>query len=272
MQVSDEAQAPFFSIVMPVFNGEAFIKEALDSILNQEFQDIEIVITDGGSTDKTPQIIQSFNSPKIRYFVGKDAGLNHAVNKGLLLAKGKFILWLNSDDFLYPNCLNKVFSVLNNADIDVLYGNTDHVNADGTFMRSHGAVEYDFKTLVNKKNYIPTQSCFFRREILSYVGLFDCSLVWCGDWDMWKRIASAKKYKFYYLNENLSAWRHHLNTITSKGGSKELYKRSVEVLKNSRKYSTQIISSIEIQNLPYLIVGFLGLREIWRKLKKTHSA
>lgn len=271
MQRNEDKDELFFSIVMPVFNGEAFIAEALESILQQNFDSLEIVITDGGSTDKTVSIIQSFNSPKIKYQTGKDFGLNHAVNKGLLAAKGKFVLWLNSDDFLYPGSLQKVFDKLNNSDIDVLYGNLDHVDVNGTFMRSHGAIEFDYKTLVNKKNYIPTQCCFIRREILSYIGLFDCSLIWCGDWDMWKRIAAAKKYKFYFYNETIAAWRHHLNTITSKGGSKELYKRSVEVSKNSRKYSTQFISSIELQNLPYLLVGFFGLRELWRKLKKSHA-
>ncbi len=271
MQRSEVDEKPFFSIVMPVFNGEAFIGEALKSILNQNFYRLEIIIIDGGSTDSTAAIVEAINSPKIMYQCGKDFGLNHAVNKGVIAARGKFILWLNSDDFLYPGSLQKVHDILDDSNIDVLYGNTNHVDINGVVMRSHGAMDFDYKTLVNKKNYIPTQSCFFRKDILSHVGLFDCSLVWCGDWDMWKKIAATKKYKFHFCNETIAAWRHHLDTITSRGGSRELYQRSLEVSRNSRKYSTQFISSIEMQNLPYLVVGFLGLRELWRKLKRTHA-
>jgi glycosyltransferase involved in cell wall biosynthesis len=261
----------FFSIVMPVFNGGRFIGEALKSVLSQEFGNTEIVITDGGSTDNTEEIIKSFNDKRIRYSTGRDFGLNHAVNKGLLLARGKYILWLNSDDYLYEGALQEVYEILKKQEIDVLYASADHVDVKGKVIRRHPTMPFDYKELVNRKNFIATQACFFRREILSHVGLFDCTLTWCGDWDMWKRIAAAKKYRFYYLDKPLAAWRHHLDTITSRGGSKELYQRSVEVIKNSRKYSTAFLSSIEIQNIPYLLVGFLRLREVWRKLRKTHA-
>jgi len=269
----NQKQLPRISIVIPTFNAERYIRETLKSIENQNYSNLELIIIDGLSTDKTISIVNDFNYLLPIIISEKDYGLNHAVNKGVLISTGEYINWLNADDYYLENALNKVGEFLtSNPHADLVYGDIAQVDENGQFLCWHGAIPYDLNKLLHVRNYIPCQATFFKRSTISFIGLFDTNLKWCGDWDMWKRFAVSEKYNICFLNEKLAAWRLHSNTITSGNhSSKEMYLQSLENFKSTRKYSKKFISQLELKQIPFLIVGFLRLRKTIKYLRNKFS-
>lgn len=257
---------------MPVLNGGKFLEKAIQSVIDQKYFNLEFIIIDGGSSDNSLNIINTYNN-RIDILISEpDYGLNHAVNKGILLASGEYLGWLNSDDYYFENALLKIGQFLSkNPRVDLLYGEAAHVGINCKILRWHGAIPYDKYHLIHKRDYIPCQAAFFKRSCLADIGLFDPKLKWCGDWDMWKRFAISDKYKIVFLDEKIAAWRLHNNTITSGGGSsRQMYLYALENIKSTRKYSKRIITMLELKNLFFLLIGLLGLREFLKGIKDKY--
>ena len=105
--------APLVSVLMPVFNGEKFLREAVDSILSQTFTEFEFIIIDDGSTDKTKEIIYHYKDPRIQYFsYNKNKGFIFALDYGLRKATGDWIARMDQDDVSYPKRLEEQISFL----------------------------------------------------------------------------------------------------------------------------------------------------------------
>jgi len=260
---------PKISIIMPVLNGGKFLEKAIQSVIDQEYFNLEFIIIDGGSSDNSLNIINTYNN-KIDILISEpDYGLNHAVNKGILLASGDYLGWLNSDDYYFENALLKIGGFLSkNPHIDLLYGEAAHVDINCKFLSWHGAIPFDKNHLIHKRDYIPCQATFFKKSCLSYIGLFDTKLKWCGDWDMWKRFATSNKCNIVFLDKKIAAWRLHSITITSGGGtSKQMYLSALENIKSARKYSKRILTKLELINLVFLLIGLLGLRKYLKKIR-----
>lgn len=121
---------PKISIITVVYNGEAWIEQTIQSVLSQTYLNVQYIIIDGASTDNTLSIIEKYSSQIAFFFTGKDEGIYDAMNKGLKLATGDYVLYLNAGDQLYENnTLTRVFSISPGADI--YYGNTKVINAKG---------------------------------------------------------------------------------------------------------------------------------------------
>ena len=254
---------------MPVYNGEKFIDKAIRSVTTQNYPNLEFIIIDGNSSDNSLNIINKYRK-RIDILISEpDNGLNHAVNKGILLSSGDYIGWINSDDYYFENTLLKIGEFLSkNQSVDLLYGDAAHVDVDCNFLRWHGAIPYDKTHLIHQRDYIPCQAAFFKRSCLADIGLLDTKLKWCGDWDLWKKFAISDKYNIVFLNEKLAAWRLHSNTITSGGGtSKQMYLSALENIKSARKYSKRILTKLELINLVFLLIGLLGLRKYLKKIR-----
>ena len=113
-----------FSIITVVFNGEKYIQETIDSVLEQTYSNIQYIIIDGASTDSTNDIIKRYKNKIDCYVSEKDNGMYEAINKGLKLATGDYILILNSDDYLATkNVLSELNRLLNNKSLDFFYCN-----------------------------------------------------------------------------------------------------------------------------------------------------
>lgn len=265
---------PRISVVMPTFNAARFIRDALESIIIQDYPNLEVIIVDGGSTDSTLSIVIEHQNLNPIIISGNDYGLIHAVNKGVMAATGDYINWLNADDLYYENALLKVGAVLvKNPDIDLLYGDAAHIDEKGGFLKWHKAERFNKNKLLNQRCYIPCQACFFKKSALSYIGLFDTSLLWAGDWDMWKRFAvNDSKFVIQFLDEKIGKWRLHRNTVSYGGGSKIYLKQAIESLKSTRKYKTVPITRLEIKLIPHVLVGFFGLRIFLRNVRDYYRA
>src|SRR5690625_6791695 len=126
------------SVIMPAYNEERYIAESIQSILNQTFQDFELIIVDDGSTDKTFEIASSFNDPRVKLYKQQNSGPAAARNKALSLAKGKYIALQDADDRSKPERLEKQYDFLeNNLDYIAVGTDADYIDKDGFFIYEH---------------------------------------------------------------------------------------------------------------------------------------
>lgn len=123
------------SIIVPVYNVEKYVEKAIESILNQDFKDLEIIIIDDGSTDNSATIINKYDNYKNCKIIHKEnAGLGAARNTGLREASGEYIMFLDSDDFLEHNSISKIYASVKEDDLDVLQCSYRHVNEYGDYI------------------------------------------------------------------------------------------------------------------------------------------
>lgn len=257
---------PKLSIILPVFNGEQYIEKSIQSIINQKYPNLELIVVDGGSYDNTLNILNDYKDVISIFISEKDFGLYHALNKGILASTGSYIGWINADDLYLDNALLTVGEALaKNETIDLLYGEGERIDAKGCSFGLNGAIPYNKSILLNKYDYIPSQACFFKKAALAQVGLFDTSFKWAGDWDLWKRFSIQDNIKIVFLNQILGAWRLHRETLSYGGGSKEYMLKFRETYKSLKKHKTHFLTTSELKLIPYIIVGFLGLRVFLRE-------
>lgn len=122
-----------FSVIMPVFNAELYLREAIDSVLNQSFKDFELIIINDGSTDNSENIIKSYSDERIRYYKQRNSGPSVARNFGIKKVNAEFILFLDSDDTISKNLLLESYRIINERQIDlIIFGytrkNTTEIN------------------------------------------------------------------------------------------------------------------------------------------------
>jgi glycosyltransferase involved in cell wall biosynthesis len=188
---------PFFSIIIPTYNSEKTLERCLDSILAQRFSNFEILIVDGLSSDQTVEIARGKNDPRIRIFSEKDRGVYDAMNKGIDLARGAWLLFLGSDDRLFDEfVLECAQGHLINAKAELVYGNTQVVG--DTLFAEDGSI-YDGEFSVSKlfmKN-ICHQSILYSKKIFSRVGYYDTKYPVCADWDLNLRCFASGTAQYY---------------------------------------------------------------------------
>lgn len=224
---------PKISIITPSFNQGKFIKETIDSVLSQNYPNLEYIIVDGGSTDDTVKILKSYGK-KVKWISEKDKGQADAINKGLKRINGEIIAFINSDDYYLPGTFNKVVKFFqNNPSRKMVSGDYDIVNEFGkpiqSFVRLYKSFFKNFEslTILSILNYINQPSTFWKREIYKKIGFFDEELIYTMDYDYWMRTLKSG-FKIGFINEKLSAFRIHTG---SKGGSRfeKQFKEEIKV-------------------------------------------
>lgn len=209
---------PEISIIIPVYNGEKYLKDTIVSVLNQTYRNYELIIVDDGSTDNTKNIIDSFNDPRIQYHYQKNSGISASRNVGIDLAQGEFIAFLDADDIWLPFKLELQADVIRKEpDIGLVFGWVYYMDTKSNIV---GEKKYnitdDFYMNLLLGNFVDNGSVpLIRKECFEKVGKFD--FLPAEDWDMWIRI--AREYKFGYVNDYLAIYR-----INYDGLSKE-YKK-----------------------------------------------
>ena len=202
----DVVSWPSITVVTPSFNQAAFIRETIESVLGQHYPHLDYVVTDGGSTDGTVDILKSYEG-RLRWVSERDQGQAHAVNKGVALGRGEIIGWLNSDDLYTPGALEAAArTFLRCREVHVLYGEADEVLADGTFFRRYPTASFDYQRLAHEC-FICQPATFFRRAAFEEVGGLDITLHYCMDYDLWIRL--GHRFRFGHLPEVLACSRLH---------------------------------------------------------------
>lgn len=223
---------PLVSIITPSYNQGKYIRQTIESVLTQDYENIEYIIIDGGSTDDTLDIIRDYKG-KLTYISERDNGQSDAINKGFKMARGDIVAWLNSDDVYEPGCVCRAVAEFEkNEKLGLVYGDGYIIDEAGTKIKVFEYTqEFDYWKLVNFWDYIMQPATFFRRKTLQKVGYLDVNLHYCMDWDLWIRLAAISEVK--YISELLACSREYSETKTSTGGEKRLK----EIVALLQKYS-----------------------------------
>lgn len=177
------------SVITPSFNQAQFLGETLESVRSQAYPRVEHIVIDGGSTDRSVDVIREHESALSFWVSEKDRGQSHAINKGFARATGEVLTWLNSDDTLLPGALQTVGQVFaDHPDVDLVYGDFLYTDVDGRPMRRrHVYASMMYETLLYH-DYLGQPAVFFRRRLLDQVGPVDESLYYCMDWDLFLKM------------------------------------------------------------------------------------
>lgn len=209
---------PLVSVIVPAYNHDKYIEKCIDSIIDQTYQNIEIIIINDGSTDKTMDKLAFYKNHKGVIIINQEnKGLCKTLNIGLSLAKGKYISVLASDDYLIRDKLEKQVAFLEcSQQYGMCCAKAYEVNDEGNNLGTVGAVidesELSFQNLL-EGNKIAVLTVLIRSSVLKEIGGFDESL-YMEDWDMWLRISN--KYKIAFSNEFVAFYRSHETNISSK--------------------------------------------------------
>lgn len=229
--------AELITILMPSFQSARFIRESIDSVLSQNDPNLELIVLDGGSTDETVSILESYGD-KIRWISEADKGQADALNKGMSLAKGSLLGWLNSDDLYCPGALAHVRArFTSNHATQWLFGPCRIINEDGHEIRKFVSWYKTFRlsrytyTQHLTENFVSQMGVFARTEFLRNSGLFDIDLNWALDYDLWLRMGLRSIPA--YIPYDLGMFRMYSDSKTVSGFEKGFR----EDLRVAQKYS-----------------------------------
>ncbi|MEO8259745.1 MAG: glycosyltransferase family 2 protein [Acidobacteriota bacterium] len=208
---------PLVTIITPSRNHARYVRQTIDSVLAQDYPHLEYWVIDGQSTDETVAILKEYGG-QLRWTSAPDRGQAHAINKGLSMAAGDILGWLNSDDTYLPGAISAVVrAFVEHPDVMLIYGEGNLMTESGRILcRFPRTQPFDLWKLANGIDYIQQPSCFFRREAFDAVDGLDERLNWCMDWDLWIKMGS--RFRVMYIGDCLSNARVHPASKTSQGG------------------------------------------------------
>lgn len=206
-----------FSVVIPTYNREAFLTQAIASVLNQEVR-AEVYVIDDGSTDNTEMLVRSLNAPGLRYVKKNNGGVASAINLGITMSRGDYIIPLGSDDALAPGILKRyALAAEARPELDVLYGNMVLTDRDLNILGGWNYQDWDGRTeelmgCLVKNMPIAQSGTAFHRRMYERFGMYDESLSRGSDHDHIARIAPHARFK--HVAEPSLLCRTHDNNIS----------------------------------------------------------
>lgn len=200
---------PLVSIITPSFNQAKYLRLTIESVLSQDYENIEYIIIDGASTDGSLEIIREYENLLSYWESVPDKGQTDAINKGFAKAKGKYLAWLNSDDIYLPGAVAEAVEYLEDHPGDgMVYGDCTFIDAKGSTIGEFPAAQTDLTRLRRGYVHIPQQAAFFRGDLWSRVGPLDPSFYFAMDYDLWVRLA-AQSPLVYLPGYSWASFRLH---------------------------------------------------------------
>lgn len=208
---------PWVSVICTSYNHEAFVIEALQSVVDQDYPNVELIVIDNGSSDQSALRIGQFaeKHPAVRFLKNlTNLGLNRAFNQGLALAQGRYVIDLAADDVLLPSRIRKQTELFERlaGPYAVVFSNAAYIDAQGQLLRYHYPIDEQgyaqvrvpsgnvFRDILHR-HFVCTPTMMMRRDVLNELGGYDESLAF-EDFDFWVR--SARTYHYAYLDEVLT--------------------------------------------------------------------
>lgn len=222
---------PRVSLVTPSYNAAPYLRAAIESVLDQDYPNIDYLVMDGGSTDGTVALLKEFGD-KVRWVSAKDGGQADAIARGFEQTTGAILGWLNADDLLKPGAVRAAVETFHaHPQVALIYGNADFIDVSGQTLGPCTVVEhYSRHRLIHYGDYIIQPAAFFSRQAYDEVGGLDTSLHWSMDWDLWIRL--SRQHEVLYIEKDLASYRWLGSNKTAEGG----FDRLNEVEMVARRY------------------------------------
>ncbi len=200
---------PLVSIITPSYNQSRYLPATIESVLGQDYPNLEYIIVDGGSTDGSVEIIKQYADRLAWWVSEKDSGQTSAINKGFAHANGEILAWLNSDDTYEPGAIREAVEFLMaNPDVGLVYGECNYIDENGNKFGLFNAAQTDYEKLRQGYVHIPQQSSFWRAKLWKEVAPLDESFFFAMDYDLWVRLAKVSELR-YLPGRNWANFRLH---------------------------------------------------------------
>lgn len=277
---------PLISVIIPVYNGEKTIQETIESVLNQTFIDLELIVINDGSQDATLKVVERIQDSRLKVFSYPNAGQSTSRNRGISLATGEYISFIDADDLWTPDKLEAQLKALQaNPKAAVAYSWTDWIDESshnlGKGSRNTEQGEVFAKLLLN--DFVANGSnVLIRRQALNEVGGFDASVTPAEDWDMWLRL--AVHYEFvavqspqvlYRISPNSASFNVWKMETSSLRVIEKAYTIAPQSLQHLKKHSLgnryKYLTFKAIEGYPDRKKGFAAIRFLWNAIKNDPS-
>jgi glycosyltransferase involved in cell wall biosynthesis len=216
---------PLISVIIPAYNAEKTISETIQSLQQQTFSDLEIIVINDGSTDKTLELLQSIDEPRLKVFSFENGGLPVARNRGIERATGEFITFIDADDLWTPDKLaDQLAALQQNPQAGVAYSWTAFINEKSEYLYAWEPLYYQGNVYPELlvKNFISSGSnILVRKEFIESAGKFDPLLKSAEDWDYYIRLAA--RCEFVMVPKYQILYRRSSQSMTSKVDVMEKY-------------------------------------------------
>jgi glycosyltransferase involved in cell wall biosynthesis len=218
--------SPFISIIVPIFNQEYYCQETIDSFLNQGYKNIELILVNDGSTDSSLEIIMKKAREDSRVLIidQTNLGPSAAINSGLKIATGEFIVLCGGDDVYLPNSLQKQVDLISNSTYDLLFSLPILIDAMGKRMEDsifpiffrppHKFNEKQFRSLFFNGNFLCGPTVIFRKSVIADVGFFNEEIIQLQDYEFWMR-ALGKGKKLFLSDIRTILYRRHPSNLSA---------------------------------------------------------
>lgn len=244
---------PFFSVIIPTFNSASTLRAALESVVNQSYQDYEVIIMDGLSTDNSLEIAAGFKNEKIKIFSEKDNGVYDAMNKAVDKARGEWLYFLGSDDQLYDSTIFSVIAdTAKEQGLNLIYG-------DAYFTSRKIVYGDQFDRIRLKTHNISHQAIFYKRYLFERLGKYNTQFKIWADWDFNIRCFSYPDIKTLHIKTTIVKYN-------DEGGLSAVLMKDSEFIKLLPSYveeDVMIVRSAFVKKIRNMIP-----KSLLRKLKK----
>ena len=207
MPNSTEPNLPWVSIVIPAYNHAAYLDQAVQSILKQDYNNVELIVLDDGSTDNTLKVLSKYEG--LFYWESQqNMGQANTLNKGWRMSKGAILSYLSADDILLPDAVStSVNYFLNNPDAVLTYCDFNLINPDSSIIRRVRTPEFDYREMLAQVICTPGPAAFFKRDAYESAGPWDSSIMQMIDYEYWLRL--GLKGRFLRIPLVLAGYRIH---------------------------------------------------------------
>ena len=267
------------SVIIPAFNVAKFIKGAIESVFNQTYKNIEIIVVDDGSTDATREIVNSFGD-KVMHIDQSNQGHAIARNTGLKVSSGRYCAFLDADDYWLPEKVEQQVRILNEMpDVGIVHCDIKRIDDEGREIKQYPRREEYidgkiFPYLLMRKGHIATSSAMFRKECIEKHGLLDDSVRDWGseDREFWLRI--CKHYKVKYIGEPLVIYRQRKRSLSRSRSLSNIIKGRYWAIDKSLEDVRPLYYSWFLKRSSYSAIHKeVGYKFLWKfdfKMAKKH--
>lgn len=259
-QIKINSEVPRVTIVTPSYNHADYLEETIRSVLLQDYPNLEYFVIDGGSTDKSVEIIKKYEPWLAGWASEPDSGQSNAINKGFAQATGEWLGWINSDDCYAPYALYNLICTAQANQSDFVYGNSIQFgHSNYPMIKKQGPSTFDID-VIRLIDVLDQPSTLWRQDVFFECGPLSESLHYAFDWDFF--IKCAEKCKSAFSNSIISVYRLHTVNKTLVGGNR----RFEELIEISMRNQLPSIRKKFIELLPLI----QRLREL-KSVRETHK-